>query len=367
MEKIPSYGAPGVDCIVMQGYKPVFRHAAGYSDREAKVPMDGKERFFLYSATKPVTCVAALQLYEQGAFLLSDPLYEYIPEYRELTVADGRGGRHAAARPVTVGSLFTMTAGFDYNMDSAAVKITRLETNGRVPTVRLARAFAQEPLCFEPGARWQYSKAHEVLGALVEVVSGRPFGRYLRDSIFGPLGMERTGFVHTPEELRTLMPQYRRDVATNAVGRIPPENEHILGTEYESGGAGLASTVDDYGRFAAALANGGVGENGARILSGATIDLMRANHLSAAQLQDFNWVQLAGYGYGLGVRTLVDPAAAGTGAPRGEFGWGGAAGAYLLADTANRLSLFYAQHMRESLEPYIHPRLRNILYACMAG
>lgn len=370
LDGLPAKGIPGTDCVVLEGHRTVYRHFSGYSDREAKTPMQGDERFYLYSCSKVITCVAALTLYEKGKFLLTDPLSEYIPEFKDMTVrkvkVNGEEEVVPCRREITIGDLFSMTAGFDYDLTVSEIQEVAKRTCKRAPTLEVIRALAARPLLYEPGTHWHYSLGHDVLGALVEVVSGQRFGQYLQERIFEPLGMNRSGFPNSSLAREGMMAQYRRDEATGRVERIPlEENEFVFGTEYESGGAGLISCVDDYARFAAALANGGVGENGERILGQNTIDLMRTNRLDARQMRDFDWVQFKGYGYGLGVRTLVDKAAAGSPGPLGEFGWAGAAGAYVLVDPERHLCMFYAQHMRKSLEPYVHPRLRNILYGCL--
>lgn len=370
LDGLPAKGIPGTDCVVTEGYRTVYRHFSGFSDREAKTPMRGDERFYLYSCSKVVTCVAALTLYEKGMFLLTDPLSEYIPEFKDMTVrtvkANGEETVVPCRREISVGDLFSMTAGFDYDLAVPEIREVVERTGGRAPTLEVVRALAARPLLYEPGTHWRYGLEHDVLGAFVEVLSGQSLGRYLQEHVFDPLGMKRSGFPDSPLAREGMMAQYRRDELTGEVARIPvEENEFVFGTEYESGGAGLVSCVEDYARFAAALANGGVGENGERVLGKNTIDLMRTNRLDARQMRDFDWIQFKGYGYGLGVRTLVDKAAAGSPGPLGEFGWAGAAGAYVLIDPERRLGMFYAQHMRKSMEPYVHPRLRNILYGCL--
>lgn len=202
-------------------------------------------------------------------------------------------------------------------------------------------------------------------GALAEVASGQSFGDYLKTHIFDPLGMDATGFALTDAVRSRMMTQYRRDPDTGTVSAMPAENPYILSPKYESGGAGLISTVDDYVKFAAALTNGGQAADGTRILSSAAVNLMRTNRLDEVRLKDFNWPQLAGYGYGLGVRTLIAPTRGGSLSPVGEFGWDGAAGCYVLTDPENRLTLFYAQQMLPSMCEYTHPRLRNLLYGCL--
>jgi CubicO group peptidase (beta-lactamase class C family) len=316
--------------------------------------------------TKLVTCTAALQLMERGDFLMFQPVSEFIPEFGKLNVAvRGLGGDAVivpAVRAMTIRDLFNMSGGMDYNLNSNAIQRTRAATDGRCPTLETVRAMAGEPLLFEPGTRWFYSLCHDVLAALVEVISGKKFSEYVQEIILNPLEMGDTYFHIPAEKLPRMAKQYRFDVETR---RYEPKegNDYIFGTDYESGGAGLISTVNDYMRFADALCNFGVGATGARILSESAVRLMRRNFLTPQTQPDFNWPQQAGYGYGLGVRTLLNPAAQGTLSAGGEFGWSGAAGAYVIIDPENELTVYYAQHMLQSQEEYIHPRLRNAVYA----
>lgn len=369
LDFILDLGVPGADCIIKKGYETIYRRQVGYADQEARRLLQGDERMFLYSCTKPITCAGALQLYEQGKFLMTDPLYEYIPEYRYQTIStlseNGEECVRTAKNPITIGDLFAMTAGMDYNLNAPAIQTVRQKTNGRAPTLDVVRALASQPLHYEPGSHWSYSLAHDVLGGLIEVISGKRFGDFLREGIFEPLGMNSTSFTLPSEDSVPMMVQYWRDEETNVVSRIPLENEFVFGSEYESGGAGLISTAEDYILFAAAMSNGGIGENGAQILNRNTIDLMRSNRLGPQQQKDFNWVRFRGYGYGLGVRTMVDRASGGSNSSLGEFGWAGAAGSYVAMDPTLGISIFYGQHMRKNLEAYIHPRLRNIIYSCL--
>lgn len=364
LDSLIPYGIPGVDMLVMQNHRPLYRHHAGWRDREAQEPIRGDELYLLYSCSKVTTVVAAMQLLEKGKFLLTDPLCEYMPEWRDVLVRDADGGAHRAQNPILIRHLFSMTAGLDYEMDRPAIRRVREETAGACPTRAIARALSEKPLSFEPGAHWQYSLCHDVLAALVEVVSGEKFSDYVTGHIFRPLGMTRTCYHLQPGMEKDLAAQYRYNDEARRAERIAPDNSYEFGPEYDSGGAGVISCVDDYIRLADALACGGAGATGERILSGAAIDLLRANQLNDAQMHDFNWVQMAGYGYGLGVRTAINRAG-GLLCPMGEFGWGGAAGAYFSADPQNRISIYYAQHMLNNKEPYVHPRLRNLVYSCL--
>ena len=370
LDTLPGLDTPGVDCIVMRDHREIYRHYAGCSDREAGLPMNGQERFILYSVTKPITCAAALQLYEKGAFLLTDPLCEYIPEYKDMQVAftdeNGQPQLRKAERPILVRDLFTMGSGLAGERRTEAVKAVIKNTNGAAPTLQVVKAMAQQPLLFEPGSGYCYGISHDVLGGLIEVISGKKLGDYFKESIFQPLGMSRTEHLHGDGAKKGVMAQYRRDRVTNQVLRIPCTHPSDLGTEYESGATGVVSCTEDYAKFNDALACGGIGATGERILSPATIKLMRTNQLCPAQLADFNrTIGWHGYGYGLGVRTHMDPVVSGSNSSLGEFGWSGWAGAFTLVDPAERLSLFFASHVVDNIDGYIHLRLRNILYGSL--
>lgn len=360
LDSFLNLGIPGVDCVVYREHEPVFRHCAGFSDLERQTPITGNETYFMFSCTKVVTCAAALTLLEQGCFLLTDPLDAYIPEFSQMFLANGE----RAKNKIKIRDLFTMSAGFHYDVTSPSVTQAIRDKNGRATTLDIVRAVAKEPLSFEPGAHWQYSLCHDVLAGLVEVLAGKRFGDYVSETIFDPIGMTHTSFGVTERNEETLAPLYRFCDETNRAELQKKECSYILTPDYDSGGAGMVSSVDDYILFADAMANGGIAKNGCRILSPATIDLMRTDCLTGEAQKDFNWIQHAGYGYGLGVRTMNDLAEGGAIGSVGEFGWGGAAGSYCLIDPNNRISLFYAQHMLNNKEPFTHPRLRNVLYAC---
>jgi len=368
LDKITQWRIPGADCAVYYQNKPVFRYMSGYADMAAQTPISTDNLYNLYSVSKVVTCVAALQLLEKGIYLLNDPVDEYLPEFKQMFIqqenADGQTKLIPARNAIKIQDLFTMSAGLTYNLKTPAIQAVRKATQNRCPTRDIIRAIASEPLVFEPGSHWNYSLCHDVLGALIEVLSGKKFNDYLKENLFQPLGMNSTGFKLTEDRRARMARQYFFNDEKNLAEEISLENAYQIGSEYESGGAGLISSVDDYIRFANALGNGGIAPNGERILSRHTIDLMRTNHLTEA-LTDFNWIQMAGYGYGLGVRTMIDRAKGGSLSPIGEFGWGGAAGAYVLIDPDNRIAVFYAQHLLNNQEPYVHPRIRNIVYSCL--
>ena len=375
MDSLTEWIIPGNSVVIYKDGKKVFEYSSGYSDLEKKIKKTGEERLYIYSCSKVATVTAALQLYEQGKFLLSDPLYEYLPEFKKMYVKDGDRIK-AAENPITIRDLFTMTAGLSYATNTPAFEKARKLTDGKMDTRTVIKCLAEEPLLFEPGARWNYSLCHDVLAVLAEVVSGMRFSEYMKKYIFEPLDMNNS-YYHTPNDV-IISPQYIYEIQdtknivelqqkehTSGVVKRAYGNELVFGENYDSGGAGIITTVDDYAKFAAALANSGTGLNNNRILSSATVKLMKTNQLNEAQRKTMNWRRLRGYGYGLGVRTLIDKAESGSNSSIGEIGWGGAAGATIIADTEEKVALFYAHHMLNPQEEYYQPRLRNVLYSCL--
>ncbi|MBQ4087172.1 MAG: beta-lactamase family protein [Clostridia bacterium] len=361
---VTEYHAPGVDCQVYIDHQPVFRYFAGMRDAENKIPMDGNELYLIFSMTKMLTCTGALQLLEKGAYRLDDPISKYLPEFAHMKVsakgmdaaagakvASGKGMAEAeeqtdvydAKTPITVKHLFTMGAGLDYVLNDEPIKNALAE--GKKTTRELVGAMAGKVLGFEPGTRYRYSLCHDVLGALIEIWSGQKFGEYMKEHVFDPIGMTRTFFgVPKDEERLSQMAARYTYQADGYPKRLPIECYFILTDAYESGGAGLTSCTEDYARFLDMLACGGVAANGNRILKEETVMLMQKDHLVGEQKKDFDNMR-AGYGYGLGVRTHINPERSGSKSPVGEFGWDGAAGAFSMVDIKHKVSLTYFQHV----------------------
>lgn len=347
IQKLDSFtemGTPGYDCVVYRKGECVFRHFSGYSDAVNKIPMNGKEVYNLYSCSKVITCTAALILYEKGLFKLEDKLSDYMPEFEEMHVKTPDGIKKAE-KSITIENLFCMTAGFSYELDSPMIKKCKEDTNGRCQTRELMKYLAKEPLLFEPGEHWEYSLCHDVLAAFVEVISGMRFGEFIEENIFKPLGMKNSTFLLDGSRLDIVSTQYKFNNETNHAEICSKAIGYKLGTEYESGGAGCISTVDDYIKFLEGLRTG-------KLLKPKTIDLMSTNHLTSQQRETY-WVE--NYGYGLGVRcSMGDDNIT-------DFGWGGAAGAYLLIDIKNEITAFYAQHVLNSPVTDFHQELPPII------
>lgn len=304
-----------------------------------------KPVYMAYSLTKPVTCALALKLFERGAFTMDDRLSDFIPEFADPSVTeilpDGTRRIRPAKREITLRDLFTMTAGFGYDA-GALIK---------ADTLAAIRALAAKPLLFDPGQHWNYSLCHDVLGAVLQVISGKKLRQLMRDEIFFPLGMTKTCFLGEVETLPALC-----DAAGKPLSA--PDTRFMPSREYDSGGAGLITCLSDYSAFCRALGEG-------KIISPHTLSLMTTDHLNDVTRRDFNWPQVRGYGYGLGVRVLTDKAAGGSPSPKGEFGWGGVSGCWSLIDPDNRLTAVFMARSLGTDEKYLFPRLRNVLYGCI--
>ena len=380
MEHLTAWRIPGNTITVFYRGKEIFSFSSGYADLEGGHLMQGSELFNIYSCTKVATVTAALQLLEQGLFTLETPLYDIFPAFRHMLVRNEDGTLREAKAPITLWNLFTMTAGFAYDWNGSAVARARTQTNGEAPLSSVVNALAEEPLYFEPSSRWAYSLCHDVLGGVIETVSGESLGKYMKNHVFSPIGALSPTFIATPETEEKTAAQYRfapqeekngadlvadQQVTPNGDGEwvnVGKACAMPFGSAYESGGSGIISSVFDMALLADALANGGLAHNGIRILAPETVTLLHQNQLSDALLPSFNWAHLRGYGYGLGVRTMMDAEKSGSSGSVGEFGWGGAAGATLLADPETGLSYFYAHHMLNPQEAYYQPRLRDAVY-----
>lgn len=328
-------GLPGFDLIIYKDGECVLRYANGYSDVENKIKMTGKERFNIYSCSKPITCTAALQLFEKGLFSLDDKISDYMPEFKEMTVKVD-GSVKKATNDITIKDLFGMSSGLSYNVKTPDILKFKEASNGRCPTRETMKYIAKEPLSFEPGEKWQYSLSHDVLAALVEVITGEKFEDYVKKNIFDVLGMCNSTFMLPENELDTISPQYNF-----SCGKLVKISKQIvdykIGTEYASGGAGAISTVDDYIKFLEGLRT-------YKLLKPETIALMTT---------DLGKWPSDTHGYGLGVRC-----------PKGvdkytDFGWGGAACSYLAVDIENAISIFFGAHQCNSPAQ----GLRSMLYS----
>jgi CubicO group peptidase (beta-lactamase class C family) len=358
----------GVVTYLVRRGQVVHQDAYGLADIEAERPMSQDTYFYLYSMTKPVTSVALLMLYEEGKFQLDDPIAQYLPELADLKlyVGEGNDGNMILkdpARQPTVHDVFRHTAGFLYGGNgNRGIDRAYSEANLMNGTLaELTRKLGKIPLAYEPGTQWVYSVSHDVQARLVEVLSGMPFDEFAQRRIFAPLGMKDTVFGR-PDALKDRFAviyggsQRGQLEPTGALDR-PGAASRVLG------GLSLSSTAADYARFAEMLVNSGE-LDGVRILSRKTVDLMDSNHLPPGVTRGAAGGGTAGgEGYGLGVRVVIDPAAAGNLTSKGTFGWSGAAGTHFFVDREEELvAVFMIQSMGGAAGPGMSDEFETLVY-----
>ncbi|MBQ7847870.1 MAG: beta-lactamase family protein, partial [Clostridia bacterium] len=341
LDTLPHADIKQLVCCAAKDHKVIFSKGVGYSDLELQKPATEKDMFLLYSATKVLTCTAAVRLLSEGKLSLEDPVSKYLPEYEDLTVKC-EDGAYPATKEMLVRHLFTMTSGYGGRTTDTIQKAINeeLKKDPEAGTVQLMRAMAKAPLEFEPGEHYKYGNSHDVLAAVVEVASGMRFSDYLKKTIFDPLGLDDFTFLPDREKLERLSAMYRYNTPLNrSVPHVCPE--YFGPTKnYEAGGAGLYASPIQYLKFADAMACGGISAEGYRILPEEYVHMMEENLLEEAPLADFRKSpRKYGYGWGLCGRVHMDPMISLSKSPAGEFGWDGAAGAFVLMDTKNKLSL----------------------------
>ncbi len=360
-----------VSLIARRGQIAHFE-AFGQRDLATNRPMMQNSIFRIYSMTKPITSVAVLMLLEQNRLLLTDPISAYLPAFKNLQVFDGLdvvGHKvQPLAREITVHDLLTHQAGLSYGFyEDSPVEAMYREVDFRNPNRSVAQAIqalVTLPLLYQPGTAWRYSVATDVLGHLVELVSGQSLDQFFKTYIFEPLGMSETGFYVPEEKHDRLASVYEanpaggiRRIDTAEVKRFEQPRPHL------AGGGGLVSTTTDYWRFCQMLLNQGAFE-GERVLSRKSVELMTQNHLPEARLPIRIGASsdLAGYGFGLGVRVLVNPAQAQMLGSVGEYGWGGMASTFFFVDPQEALiGILMTQFMPASYYP-IRREFKNLVY-----
>ena len=340
-------------CVLEHG-EEVYRKEYGFADKEKNIPMKPDAIFRCYSMTKPITATAVMILVERGLLSLSDPASKYIPGFQNQKVLT-LDGLVPVEREVTLQDLMTMTAGVCYPdasfpagnyMEQVQQDYYREIQEGKViTTYELANRIGAQPLAFQPGTRWLYSFCADVLGAIVEVVSGKRYSDFLKSEIFHPLGMMDTDFYVPEEKQDRFMQFYQYMPETQTLEpctwqHLCLSHMHLKKPDFESGGAGLVSTIDDYSKFVKMMMNGGT-YNNVRILGQKTVKSMSVNQLSEAQREGMDWTELKGYGYGSLMRQMIQPEIAESLGSKGEFGWDGWLGSYLTIDPVEDLAIIY--------------------------
>lgn len=347
---------PGAITLIARHGQIVHFEAHGLRDRERNLPMTKDTLFRIFSMTKPITTVAAMMLYEEGRFDLEDRLAEYLPEFANVQVAvdpekhEKTIQTRKPSRPITIHDLLRHTAGFTYGyMGDTAVDQAYRAAGVLAPgksNAELVTQLASLPLQYDPGTRWHYSVGVDVLGRLVEVLSGQSLGQFFEQRIFKPLAMNDTFFQVPADKLDRFAAIY----AENDKGALEPapasETERYASpnTKFESGGGGLVSSASDYLRFCEMLRRGGE-LDGTRLLAPRTVSLMAQNHLASEGA-------MPGFGFGLGFGVNVDPNKLGVSSSRGTYGWAGAAGTNFWIDPSEDLIGLYMVQIRPKRGSY---------------
>ena len=370
---------PGVTTMIARHGKVAHLQGCGQAVLETGQPMTPDTIVRIYSMTKPLTTVAAMMLYEQGRFQLDDPITRYLPGFANMRVATGgqRGKIDTvpAARDITFRDLMTHTSGLTYGfmqstLVDAAYRDQGIDFQTAPGTLAdLVERLYELPLLAQPGVEWNYSVATDVLGYLVEVISGEPFGDYLERRVIAPLGMVDTLF-HVPAAKHD---RFAANYARGPDGRLqliddPATSRYREPRLINSGGGGLVSTAADYMRFCQFMLNKGT-LNGTRLLGRKTVELMTSNHLggdmAAMGMPRFSESSYSGVGFGLGFSVMLDPAAAQiTGTP-GEFAWGGAASTAFWVDPVEDMAVVLLTQLTPSSLLPIRRELRVLSYAAV--
>ena len=365
----------GVNVLLRRHGEEVLYTQAGMADIEAGRLIQRDSIFRLYSQSKPVTAAAVMLLCERGLIDLMDGVDKYLPGFRNPQVVDAKGNLTRAYRAPWIMELLGMTAGLSYpDADPAGQYAARvfeeaheaIRKGGGIPTVEFMNRLGEQPLAFQPGTHWRYSTCADVLGAVVEVVSGKRFGDFLREELFIPLEMHDTGF-YVPEGMRDrfvtcyvrgkdgLTPWTGMNLACGVYDRDPA---------FESGGAGLVSTLEDYSHFADMMMNGGVW-NGRRILSPASVKFLTTPQLSDDVRRDM-WDSLSGYSYGKLCRVCVEPERVAGLALPGEYGWDGWLGSYYANFPHEGITLLSMQNTTDTGTAGVVRKVRNALLAALS-
>lgn len=372
---------PGALTLVARHGEVAHLGVLGAADVSRAARLEEDTIFRIYSMTKPITSVALMMLHERAAFALGDPVHKWIPEWEHLRVY--RYGRYPqfaiepAQRPMTVRDLLTHTSGLSYGImersgvDDAYRKLGIGDGKGTLADT--IEKLSHLPLDFSPGTRWGYSVATDVLGHLIEVISGKRLDEYFRQEIFEPLGMVDTAFTVPADKVARFAANYTRAPdKTLALYDDPGDSPYTRTKTYFSGGAGLVSTASDYLRFAEMLRGGGA-LDGVRILGPRTIKYMTTNHLPAggdlaglALGSSFSETRYEGVGFGLGFYVTLDPVRAQVPSSVGEFGWGGMASTAFWVDPAEEMTVIFMTQLLPSTIYDFRGQLKSIVYGAIA-
>ena len=368
---------PGYLVLITRRGQPAYLYRYGLRDVEAGQPLEEDTIFRIYSMTKPITSVALMTLYERGLFQLDTPVSTFIPDFKNLEVFESGDAEHyqtiSMEREITIRDLLTHTAGLTYGF----MNVHPVDALYRAHGVEGARSkgslhdmvqkLSKLPLLFSPGTRWSYSVATDVLGYLVELLSGKSLDTYCSEHVWEPLGMRDTAFSVADENVSRLAANYEYQKGHFRLIDSPTKSVYRRQPTFLSGGGGLVSTASDYLNFLLMLGNKGV-LNGKRILGRKTVELMTMNHLpdnadlSRMGQKVFSEMPYDGIGFGLGFSVTLDPAKAQILGSPGEYSWGGAASTTFWIDPVEDLIVIFLTQLIPSSSYPIRRELRVLTY-----
>lgn len=374
-----------IPCSVVQvadAHGPIYTDVHGWADVEDQIPITIDSIFRIYSMTKPITSIVLMQLYEEGEFLLEDPVEKFLPEFANPTVMTGGSDiapvTRPAARSITIKDILTHCSGLTYGFLRQGPVDARYRDQGlgdfTTPDYSLRegmRRLAKQPLLFDPGTAWNYSMSTDVCGAVIEVITGQTLAQAFAERVFNPLNMLDTGFS---------VPKSAVDRFTSLYAPIPPDpmtridqansSAYLEPAAFLSGGGGLVSTLGDYQKFASMLLAGGIGDSG-RVIGRRTIEYMATNHLPGGKLLNelgqslFSEVAMDGMGFGLGFSVIEEPAANGSLCSPGEFAWGGAASTAFWIDPVEQITTIFMTQLLPSSHYPLRRELRAAVYQAL--
>ena len=384
---------PGAQCLIARRGKVVYCDQVGRQDIERDKPWERNTIVRIYSMTKPVTSAVLLMLYEDALCHLDTPLDEFIPEFADAQVLIDGAERLDQVEPattrLTLHHLLTHTSGFTYGFNTGvladAMEARQLNFSprrmladgtvlapGQDSLSKMVADLAELPLAFDPGSRWNYGVSTDVLGRVIEVITGQSLDRVFRERVFEPLGMTDTGFK---------VPEAKQDRLAACYVKTPEDPLKLMdtgpGTAFSekevailSGGGGLCSTIDDYLKFAEMLRRGGE-FNGTRLLAPKTVETMTRNglrgDLASMGQAVFSEVAFDGIGFGLGVAVMLDPGVAKTSGTEGDFGWGGMASTVFWVDPKLEMTtIFFTQLVPSSSYP-VRKEMRAMAYSSLTA
>ncbi len=378
-------GLPGCGMVIAKNGEVLYENYFGYADIENGVKLEQKHLFRQASLTKVAMYTTAMMLYEQGKFLMTDPIYDFFPEWRntkkKVTLPNGTVKVVPVDKPITVKNVMNMTCGLPYPMILGGIPVQ----NPTAESMRHAleplykqehftvrdqiRALADVPIAFEPGTRWLYGFASEFTAGLIEAVTGKQAELVIKEMLFDPLGMKTTANFLYGDMGERLVKNYclRPGKKLGDDDALVTRDDSMMVGPLGSvnGFSRVVTNPSDYTHLIQMLANGGKWK-GEQIMGRKTIDLMRTNTISDELIhKDFSNNYLCGYGYGYGVRTLLDKYEGHHNGSLGQFGWTGGSGTWGEADPSEGTSIVYMHNLQPNLEEYHHLRMRAVAYGCL--